>query len=182
MAARAGMANVITELRALTNASASDFSDDTLQDILDDNRHEHSRIELRAIPDYAAGAYTYTRYPLPDAWYEESGSGSGWSLLDSEGDAAPSYTVNYRARMITFASDTEDALYYLDCRTYDMNMSAARVWRRKAAAAAANIDWKSDNHDVKASQEYTQCLEMAEYFIAESMRGLWIVEMFRGDM
>lgn len=181
MAARAGMANLITALRAYTSeAGTVTYSDDTMQGVLDSTRRTHKMLPVRSMDTESP----YVDYLFPfqvGEWVEENQTGSGWSLVDSDGDAAPSYTVNYQARLITFAGDTSNTTYYLSCREYDLNRAAAEIWRRKAAAVAAQVDFSSDNHQFAASQKYKHYLEQAAHFenLASSSQ---VVELFRGDM
>lgn len=184
MPARAGMANLILELRRLVNEPTADtYSDEKLQAALDRYRRTVKRACLVPLSDYSAGSFTYTEYPIPSSvgnWLEENQTGSGWALRDSNGTTAPSYTVNYYARMITFAADTTGTEYYLDCRAYEMYHAAADLWEEKAAAVAASVDWKSDNHEIKGSQEHTNYLRKAQQF--REMAGPAVIEMYRGDM
>lgn len=181
MAARAGMANLITTLRAYTSeAGTVTYSDDTLQGVLDSTRRTHKMLPVRSMDTESP----YVDYLFPfqvGEWVEENQTGSGWSLVDSDGDAAPSYTVNYQARLITFAGDTSNTTYYLSCREYDLNAAAAEIWRRKAAAVAAQVDFETDNHRFAASQKLKHYMEQAAYYegLATSEGTL---EMFRDDM
>lgn len=170
MAIRAGMTEVVARVRTLAAASADDYDDAALQTVLDRHRQTHKRIEVEPMSDYASGGTTYTEYPLP-RWMlfaERDAEASGWALRDAYGNDAPAHSVNYDARMITFDADTGGESYYLDARTYDVYRAAAEVWEEKAAALAGAVDWKSDNHDIKASQEYTHCLDMARKLRARS--------------
>lgn len=187
--ARAGMANLITELRRRTMAGTADvtlgtvtyWSDNQLQDVLDTYRETLRQITLSAIPTRVGTSYSYTEYPIPSQleWVEENATDSGWQLVDSAGGSAPSYTVNYKAHMITFAADTANLNYYLDCRAYDLNQAAGDVWESKASFVAGNVDWKSDNHDIKASQEYAHCMKQAQTWRGKS--GLLVAKMVRTD-
>lgn len=195
MTARSGMTTLIQEARRLANVGTADytagtvtyFSDDHLQDFLDRYRTQHRQLDLNAQPEYIDGAYTYLDYPLPLAaeWVEQgTASGSGWAVRDSAGSAAPSYTVNYAARVITFAADTENLTYYLDVRTFDLNQAVADIWETKAGFAYDAVDWASDNHDIKAEQEYKHCLEMASKFRLKGgavMGGIRMSRMVRVD-
>lgn len=193
--ARAGMSNLIAELRSLAQVGTSDhtlnsitfWSDDQLQEMLDRYRQTWKRVLLESAEDYIDGDYSYTEYVIPSRlkWFEESAASSGWALRDSAGAAVvASHTINYESGIITFAADTRDADYYLDARTYDLYSAAADVWRRKASFVASATDWKSDNHDIKASQEYKHCLAMAEHFegMAGAGAGGGLTDLHRSDM
>lgn len=190
--ARAGMANLITELRRLTNAGTADavvasgtyWSDNHLQSELDRTRQTHNFAEMQPIAQYTGGSYTYLDYAFPrevSHRVEEAGSASRFAVRNSAGSAigTADYTVNYDARMVTFTSDQQAYSRYLDADAFDMNRAAAAVWRIKASFAANRVGWSSDNHSVQAQQEYEHCLKMAERF--ESEGGLTVGEFFRTD-
>ena len=193
--ARSGMTELIQEARRLSNVGTADytsgtvtyFTDDQLQDILDRHRTQRRQILLNAQAEYANGAYTYTEYPLPfDLEWMERGTatGSGWAVRDVAGSAATSYTVNYAARVITFAADTENATYYLDVRTFELNTSVAEIWEMKAGFVYDSVDWASDNHNIKAEQEYKHCLEMAQQYRTKRSAvngGMRVSRMVRTD-
>ncbi len=141
---RAGMANLITTARNMAGgpgtADVTDgvgvnwWSDDQIEEILDDYSARHRRVELVPVPEYSAGDTVYTEYQIPPPlkWFEEDDASSDWDVKDSDGNAAPSHTVNYRAGYITFAADTAGSAYYLDCDTFDMYRAVAEIWKRRA--------------------------------------------------
>lgn len=193
MTARAGMATLIADLRALCNAGSADqviggvtyWTDDQLQAELDRARFSVRRLSLESDPVYVAGDYQYFDYSIPAeiGRFEYDSSGSvedGWRLTDSSGaETSESYTVNESARVITFASDQASAAYYLDCRAYDLEAAAAAVWTAKAGFAASNVDWAIDNQRISASQEISHCQSMAAAFRA--VGGLNVIPLFRSD-
>jgi hypothetical protein len=183
MTVRAGMTHLIDELRRMIDSIESEYSSDLLQDYLDSYRQQRKRITLYPQSDYIDGTWRYTEYPFPafDEWIEKSATDSGWALRDNSGASAPSHTINHAARLITFASDTDGDLFYLDYRAYDLNLTAAKIWKEKAAAVL-QADWASDNHDIKASQEYRLCMNMAAYYESRSASGSAVMEIFRGDV
>lgn len=179
--ARAGMANLITEMRVLCQAGTADysvagvayFSDDQIQASLDETRAELRDVGLVDRPQRGTAGYSYLDYEIPrtaGAWFEEAATGSGWAVRDGTGATVGTalYSVNYRARMVTFASNTGGSAYLLDARAYDLNRAAANLWRRRAALEALRVDWSSDNHNVKASQRRDFCLDMAAQFEAQA--------------
>lgn len=187
MSVRAGMANLIQELRAAANVGTDEYSvdgvtywtDDQLQTRLDKTQETHVRLLLQERPVYT-GDWEYYEYLIPAGpHFEQSGTDSGWVVRDSLGGTVTGYTVNYAARKITFSADQEGASYYLDCRTYNLNAAAADVWEWKAAHVAAAFDWSSDNHSVKASQEYEHCMAQAAKFRGRA--GIKSSKMFRTD-
>jgi hypothetical protein len=187
MTARAGMSAVITHMRGLCNAGTADYtlagstywSDDHLQTALDRYRKTVRRQELSPTADYSGGTYSYTEYPFGHvgAWIE--GTATGWAVRTADGSSAPSYTVNFDAKVITFAADTGGSAYFLDCRVYDVFNAAADVWQQKGAAVAANVHWSSDNHKFNAGDEYQHCIHMARVY--RSMTGPSVSQWLRVD-
>ena len=136
MTARAGMSNLIKALRAATAVGTSDYTinsvsywtDDQLQEMLDRYQEQHVHINLTPKPMYT-GDWEYYDYLIPQGRnFEESGTDSGWAVRNSAGGTVTGYTVNYPARKITFTADQAGKAYYLDCRTYNLQLAAADVW------------------------------------------------------
>lgn len=191
MAARTGMTSLLLEIRRMTNAGATDhtvngvvyWTDDQLQERLDRTRSTVKRVAVYPQADYINGAYSYTEYPLPAElqWIEEQATGSGWALRDSSGADAPSYTVNYEARIITFAADTANAVYYLDCRTYDLYAAAAAIWEEKAGIYEDLVNWSTDNHRVDASTQRDYCMQQAAQYRRRGRSAVGFSRLFRTD-
>lgn len=188
--ARTGMANLITQLRKMTNAGTADstigaetyWSDDHLQEILDTYRLDHLRVKLMPRKQLRSGSYVTYDYDIPRTlkWFEEAaGTLSGWYLGDSTGATVTADSINYERGEIHFATDTDDANYYLDCRTYNLNEAAAKVWEAKASFIYDAVDWSSDNHNIKAEQEYNHCLAQAKLYKNKS--GAKVAKMIRSD-
>lgn len=190
MSARAGMSELITYVRQNTNAGTADytvagvayFTDDHIQGYLDQYRTTWKEVELLDIEDYENGTSTYTEYRIPMhlKHFERSGTASGWAVRDGAGSAAPSNTPNYDAGIITFAADTGGTAYYLNCRTYNVNAAIADVWEAKAGMVAASVDWSSDNHSIKASQESAMYMKLAAKWRAMG-GGVRFVQLSRAD-
>lgn len=190
MTVRTGMANLILEVRRMTNAGTADYSvsaetfwtDQQVQDVLDETREQWVMTPLVADPVYADGVWNYTEYKIPGRNLEElGGTPAAFVVRNASGSAigTANYSVDYRARRVVFTADQAGETYYADFRTYDLNLSAARVWEMKAAHLASMVDWESDNHKVKASQEADRALAMAQKF--KSMAGPKMSQFRRMD-
>lgn len=180
--ARTGLTNLISQLRALTNATSSDmtigaetyFSDDHLQMILDSTQQVWEGILLEPRPDYEDGTPNYFAYSIPTILlraFEEGGSAdSGWVLYTRAGTEVDlaDYTPNYQSGTIVFDSDTDGASFRLSCRTYNLNRAASNIWLQKASFAYQNVNWESDNHRLEASQEFAHAVQMAEFYAAKA--------------
>lgn len=176
MTVRAGMAELIVTLRGYCEAGTDDheingvtyWTDQHLQDELDRTQGYIRNYDLNALEMIVAGVYQVFDYRIPEQageWFEQAGDGSGFVVRDGSGTEIDSaeYAVNYAARLITFSADQGSAVRTLDAKIYDMNKAAAEVWRKKAGFAAEAVDWSSDNHSVKGSQEYEHCLAMEKF-------------------
>lgn len=176
MAVRTGMAALIQELRMMTNAGTADktigaetyWSDQHLQDWLDMERKTFVFVALEVQPVFINNGWQYFEYAydIPcGGWVEYGAADSGFAVKDYAGSViASGWSVNLNAQRITFSMDQANAVRYLDCRSYDLNAVAAQIWEHKASWAANNVDWSSDNHNVRASQEYQACMERARQY------------------
>jgi len=199
MAARSGMADLITELRGMTEAGTADYTivgsagttsywdDDQLQNILDVHRNDIVFEQLSMFPyRVAGGSLSYTDYRSSYDYYEATTGGTAiFYVQDSTGSAigTSNYTPDYRRGVVIFGSDQAGTVYYLTGRSYDLNAAAADVWRRKASHyAPSSFDFSTDNHSISRSQVYNHCLEMAEFFELKGSGAIQSVQMFRGDV
>ena len=193
--ARTGMAALILELRGLTEAGVSDYTvnntaywnNDQLQDILDIHRHDMVFEQLSMYPtQISGGSLSYQDYRSSRGYYEATTGGSAiFYVQDSTGATAGSsgYTPDYRRGQIQFTSNQAGSVYYLTGRSYDLKASAADIWRRKAAHyAPTSFNFSTDNHSVSRAQVYDHCIDMANFFEAESVQAVQTVQMFRSDV
>ena len=186
MTVRDTMAELIADLRALTDAGVSDYtvggmtywSDQQLQDALDGRRIALRFVEMEAQSDYANGAYTYTEYTLPAANIE---GGTALSVLDNAGSAIGTalWSFDRNRGVVTFTADTAGASRFVTGRAYNLDLAAADVWRKKASHYAAAYDVSTDNHSLKRSQLIQHCQAMAREF--EARGGPASITMERGD-
>ncbi len=171
MTTRAGMTELIAELRLLTDAGTADYSDEQLQSRLDKNRCDFRRDMLKPEPTYNGGTIYYYDYYFQRKNVEGTASGTAaWRVEDSLGNtiAGTLYTPNLDARHILFAANTAGSAYYLTGREYNLYIAAAEVWDQKAADVAGSFDLKIDNHDLKRSQLVAQYKQMAAQFRAKA--------------
>ena len=182
--ARTSMANLIAELRAMTDAGTADYtagtvtywSDDHLQTALDRRRVDLKFVELNYAQGYSAGSAVYTDYVIPYRFIERD-----VEVLDSGGNAYGTalYTVDYDTGRVVFASSTGGAAVYVNAQVYDLYRTSADIWRQKAAQLARRYDVKTDNQGLTRSQLMKQALEMAQLY--DGMAGPQTVQVYRGD-
>jgi hypothetical protein len=192
MTARSGMANLLLELRGMTNAGTADYTlgsdtfwdDDHLQDKLDQCRQDLNRVPLVPIVEYNGGTAYYYDYYAPVGHLEayDATDSSVFQVENSDGDAQGTalYTADYLRGVFRFAADQAGTAYYLRARSYDVNRAAALVWRAKAAHYAERFDVSTDNHRLTRSQLIAQCLEMAQQY--DGAAGLQTGYMQRTDL
>lgn len=173
--AREGMHNIIADLRSLGSVGSNDFkvdgfpqfTDGRLQDILDQYRQDYYRSPMEPVESYSGGSVIYRDYYLDAQYIEETTGGTAIFYIEHADGAVVSssgYTVDYRRGKVTFVNDTGGSVLYWYGRAYDLNRAAAEVWRRKASYYATQFDFSTDNHNVRKSTIYEQCLRMADYY------------------
>lgn len=191
--ARAGMVDILSELRNLTEASTSDYSlgavtywsDLQLQDILDRHAYKLDYELMLMVPTRKAGGYSYTDYYVGRKWLEQEAAGTSiFKIQDNTGATVGTalYTVDYNTGEVTFAADQLGAVsYMITCVSYDLNAAAAEVWRKKASHYASAYDFSTDNHAVKRSQLMAQAQQMVNYFLGLSNEGASNIPLERAD-
>lgn len=190
--ARAGLVDLITELRSLGSVGSNDFevdgfpqfTDGKLQGILDLYRRDHYREPLAPAETYEGGSVVYKDYYTGVGYLEQTTGGTAIFILEHAAGTAvgtANYTMDYLRGKATFSADTGGSAFYWYGRSYDLNRAAAEVWRRKAAYYAAQFDFSTDNHSVKRSTLAKQCREQADYFEARSLQAQ-IVTVYRSDV
>lgn len=185
--ARTGMASLILELRGLTDAEAGQtivdgipyWSDDQLQDILDNNSSAIDDVLLVRVPVKVNGTLVYTRYDFPTAisrWIDTE-----FDVVDIQGVVVSTddYTYNAAYRRIEFDVDTGGISYYLRGREFNMSASAGEVWLKKAGHRAALVEWKAGAQSIKEDQEWQHCMKM--YQQVSSQGGIKNVRLRRVD-
>ncbi len=193
MAARDGMVNIILELRLLTETADNDetvdgvayWTDNQLQSILDRYRTDYNQLVIRPISRLITGGYyEYVTYPFPEnvEWVETGDTDNVFIIQDTQGNIeqyASDYTVDFDARIITFAVSTEGDTFYFTFRSYDIDRAAADVWSKKLSLRTRLINWKTDNHTLAEDQEYQHCLERYLHF--SNKGGMKVGRMVRTD-
>jgi hypothetical protein len=190
--ARSTMATLIAELRGFADVGSDDYTsggiqwwtDNQLQTVLDSHRTDIHREQLAINPEYVGGSLQYKEYVSQYRNFEQTSGGTAIFVLeDSAGNdrSSSAYSVDYLRGVATFSADTGGTLYYLTGRSYDLNASAAEVWRKKAGYfSASGFDFSTDNMSVKRSQKTQHALEMAKYY--EGMAQPTQVSFDRGDL
>lgn len=183
MAARSGMADIISQVRQLAAAGSADYTaagstywiDDQVQSILDRVRVEVWDEPIVYVPQVnSGGTTTYTEYRLGHTWLEQTTGGTSiFYLRDSTGAriGTANYTVDYAYGRVTFGADQHGSARYVTGRSYDVYEAAARVWEAKAGHVADRFDFTADGASFKASQLSAQYMSMARQMRRQSNNG-----------
>lgn len=186
---RSTMAELITELRSLTDTGYDDYaiaglyywSDDQLQKVLDNHRTDVKWYEMTAIEE---GTGEYFDYSIGMGYFEQTTGGTATFIVQDLNGAtvtSPTYTVDYIRGVVTFSSDTTGTSYYVTGRSFDMDGAAAELWRKKMNHYATAVDFSTKVHDIKRSQLYDHAREMVEMFELRGNSGFGTMVISRSD-
>jgi hypothetical protein len=191
MTARTTCADLIAELRGMTDAGTGDYSIGTvaywsdihLQTVLDHHRDNIYSEQLRSVPANLNGTIYWKDYYSSHGNLETTDGGTAvFYLQDAAGTILGTalYTPDYARGEISFASDTAGSAVFMTARAFDLNGAAAEVWQKKMSNAARMYDFSTDNHSFKRSQFMDHCKEMIGYY--EALADPTSIQIYRGDM
>jgi hypothetical protein len=180
------MSDLVQTVRELSNAGTNEmtvgttvyWSDDHIQTALDNNRKDFQFMPTEVYPEQAVGSVVYKEFHTEP--YIEAGTNFYLQYAGGTVVGTALYSVDYTRGVITFTNDTAGTAFYVTGRTYDVNMAASEIWKRKASNVANQVDWSSDNHSVKNSQVFQFYTKQAEYFASMGKQNT--VTIYRGDM
>lgn len=184
MAARSGMAELITQFRAMVDdAGTAAFTDDRAQQILDNHRQDVYMHPLTVTAQQVAlGTVEYHVYT--GAYRDLEGTASGtaaFRLYDSQGSVLTSgYTADVQRGVFTFTANQAGSARYLDARSYDLAGAAAEGWRQRAASQAGGYDFRVEGRAYTRSQWFAHCKQMASLYASQARPSQTVIE--RGDM
>jgi hypothetical protein len=183
MAVRSGMAEIINDLRIITEAGRNDwtvetityFSDDFLQTVLDNHAEPfvYEGMEPQPAVKISDGTFRWSVYKLDELEHIEASTGGTaiFYVQDYMGGTISSsaYTMDYRRGWMTLTIPFNLATpYFATGYAYDINAAASDVWRLKANHAAASFKFSTDNHTVDKTSLYKQYMAMADYYASLS--------------
>jgi len=161
MAVRTTMATLITRLRVLINDPASAtqvFSDQTIQDVMDESRTDIVNQSLIPKPTFTGSTVQYLNY------YAELG---GW-----ESDwVTKQYLVNVVSPSIAeeiaghwaFSTTTLPSVY-ITGKVFDVYRAAADLLERQAAQWSLNFSFSSDGQSFQRAQVAPALLNLAKSY------------------
>jgi len=190
--ARTGMQTLIDTVRGFANAAPDEWevstdssivtywSDDEIQRVLDRHKREYIHALMDAQPTYESGSSVFKQYLL-NATNIESGT-AVFKVEDTAGTVS-GYSVDYTRGIVSFTDDQSGKSFYWSGFAYDLDAAAADIWRMKASHVAGLVDFSTDGHSIKRSQQAQQYLSMANYFQQRSAsEGIQTVRIVRDDL
>lgn len=178
MTIRAGMANLVQHLRALTDAEKEEvtliginyWSDEQLQDMLDRNVTFVEDHPLLWQPDtVAGGSIEYHRGLLGFLDTEGTATGTAsWRLTTGTGSVITPNTINHTTGEVRFNANQGGSAYYFTGRTFDVYGAAADVWTWRLAHFQGWYDFRSDDQAMSRSQAFEQAQLMEREMRARS--------------
>lgn len=189
--ARAGMQTLIDTVRGYANAATDEWtvttdsslveywSDEEIQRVLDRHKTEYIHEPLEPITSYSSGSAVMLRYSTGVHNLE---GGTEFKVEDVSGTVTPA-SVDYARGIVTFSTDQSGKSYWWSGYEYDLHAAAADIWRMKASHVAGLVDFSTDGHSIKRSQQAQQYLNMAQYYQQRSTtESVQTARIVRGDL
>jgi len=189
--ARTGMQTLIDTVRGFANAAPDEWevtsgssivtywSDDEIQRVLDRHKVEHIHAPLEPVTSYSGGSAVVLQYRTGIGNIE---GGTLFSVEDTSGTVS-GYTADYARGIVTFSTDQSGKSFYWSGFAYDLYAAAADIWRMKASHVAGLVDFSTDGHSVKRSQQAQAYLNMSQYFQSRSAsEGVQTSRIVRNDL
>lgn len=188
MTVRTGMADIISDLRLLTETATNGYevsgvsywTPDQLQRVLDNHRSDLKWAEMTAIQE---GDGSYLDYSIGYGNIEATTGGTAIFIVQDVNGATVTdpYTVDYQRGVVTFAEDTLGVPYWVTGRSYDLNATAAAIWRMKQSHYSRAVNFSTDGHNISRSQLYDHAKEMSQLYESKGAGGFGSIDMFRSD-
>lgn len=190
--ARTGMQTLIDTVRGYANAAPDEWevtsdssivtywSDEEIQRVLDRHKVEYIHALMDAQPTYESGSSVFKQYLLGTDNVE---SGTAVFKIEDTSGTVSGYTVDYARGIVTFSTDQSGTSFYWTGYAYDLDAAAADIWRMKASHVAGLVDFSTDGHSVKRSQQAQAYLNMAGYYQQRSAsEGVTTAKIVRDDL
>lgn len=190
--ARTGMQTLIDTVRGYANAAPDEWevstdnslieywSDEEIQRVLDRHKQEYIHEPMDAQPTYESGSTVFKQYLLGVGNVE---SGTAVFKIEDTAGTVTGYTADYTRGIVTFSTDQSGKMFYWSGFAYDLDAAAADIWRMKASHVAGLVDFTTDGHSIKRSQQAQAYLNMAGYYQQRSAsEGVQTVRIVRDDL
>lgn len=173
--ARSTMATLITRLRRAVGdpaGTSQTWTDDELQDFLDEHRVEARVVELRAVRSVATGgAVSYLEFRAPRGFWEDG------AVLQSNAYATlvPTTSLPLQGRWL-FATDQTPPVYASGA-IFDLYGAAAQLLEAWVGKVARDFDFQTDEQRFARSQKAAGLSKLAlEYRRRSRPPGMSLVE------
>lgn len=190
--ARTGMQTLIDTVRGFANAAPDEWevtsgssivtywSDDEIQRVLDRHKVEHIHAPLEPVTSYSGGSAVVLQYRTGIGNIE---GGTAVFKVEDVAGTVSDYTADYTRGIVTFSTDQSGKTFYWSGFSYDLYAAAADIWRMKASHVAGLVDFSTDGHSVKRSQQAQQYLNMSQYYQSRSAsEGVQTSRIVRNDL
>jgi len=178
MTARYSMSDIILQLRLMVNdANSLEFTDDQLQDILDQRAFIANYEGLNTLETILpGGTVEYKEFQANNQYFE-----TDTILTDSAFNTLMPDTADFKLAYFTFNTSQVIPLLIYGWY-YDMNAAAADVWDLKAAKYASEFDFSVDGGTYNKSQRVKNAQTQAKEYRAKSITSSSIGIITRTDV
>ncbi len=177
MAVRSTMANLITRVRLLIFDPAGGsaiWTDDQIQDVMDESRLDLNNEPLDYAPTYVSGSIQYLFY-----WHKLTNWEDGMVFKQYLSVTVTPSSINPIAPLFTFAANTFPPVY-ITGSVHDIYRAAADLLERMAARWALSFDFSSDGQSFKRSQAANALQTLAKTYRMKQRAGS--ISMTRSDI
>ena len=176
MAIRAGMTNLVTRTQRLINdVSEATWTEEQVQEYLDQNRMRANQMALQAEPTRGPSATTYTTFYAPYGNWEES-----VTLVDSGYNSVTADSLDYANGIFAFNSSQDNRPIMITGWYYDLYGAAADILEEKLSSNSDNYDFGADGGSYKRSQIGDKVKETVAHY--RSLQWSRTVSLVRSDV
>lgn len=180
MAVRTSMSDLIAQLRLFADDPSgidSQFVDQQLQDVLDQNASLAEYEQLNPLYTIAAGGVVeYKKFMAAHVYFE-----ADTILLNGIYETLTPATSDFKTGYFTFTT-SQNLPVLIYGKWYDMNAAAADVWAMKAASLANEFDFSVDGGNYAKSKQYQQAIAIAAQFRDKALGSSGITYLRRTDV
>lgn len=173
------LTSLIPRVRTLISdpgGTGETFSDQDIQDVLDESRIDLRYLALREMPSYVNGTLSYLDYYVPKGSAMLEDGMTLWQYLYSQVTPA---SIEPIMGHFVFAASTLPPVYLIG-KSYDVWRAAADLLERKAATFVTRFDFSSDGQSFHVSQASTQLLKLAASY--RQKQRVSVVKATRNDL
>lgn len=177
MTVRSTMASIISRIRILINdppGASQQFTDQTIQDVLDDSRVDVSNQALTAYPTYSGSTISYFDYYSSGGSWED-----GYILKQYLTVTVTPSSVEPIVGHFTFAASTLPPVF-ITGNYHDCYRAAADLLERRAAMWTTAYNANTDGQSMSRSQVMPALLKLADSY--RRKQRAHVISFSRGDI